>query len=492
MVLAAAGDLGGTVKTQGRLVVAALGLLLAGCAALPQHLPKNRDAGAVPDLKRPVDMVSIPWPQLRWWRELRQPALDTLVERALEHNPDLQEADARVLLAQAQVAAAHSRLLPHFDVGLSFTQQYFSDQGLHLSANGTSNFYTELNPIEARYHLDLWGQDADLVRAARGRLAMARAEAAQTRLLLSTATALHYLALQGDERVLHQERQLRHWQKTALQVAELAYASGLEDRSAVDLAKVALQQSSRRCDALVAVIAAERHALAALTGQGPDASVPVDTADSGQARPSVGLPAQLPMELLGRRPDIVAARWAVRAAAAQVGAARAAFYPDINLRLLAGWNSIRLGDLFNPGNFAHAVGPAITLPIFEGGALRAQLRAQNAVFLAAQDHYRETILTALQQVADVLSDARRLERDAKALQTQQRSQDRQWQLQRTAWRSGLTSRLPSIEARIQLQGTLEAETVNRIQRLQNWVLLESALGGGYDATLGKKTKDHDG
>ncbi|MBU2764588.1 TolC family protein, partial [Acidithiobacillus caldus] len=201
---------------------------------------------------------------------------------------------------------------------------------------------------------------------------------------------------------------------------------------------------------------------------------------------------QLPMGLLGRRPDIVAARWAVRAAAAQVGAARAAFYPNINLRLLAGWNSIHLADLFDPGNFAHAVGPAITLPIFEGGALRAQLRSQNAVFLAAQDHYRATILNALRQVADVLSEAQRLQRDAAALRAQWRSQRNQWLLQRSAWRSGLASRLPSLEARIQLQRTREAETVDRTRRLQNWVLLESALGGGYTLAHEQQTKEHDG
>jgi len=467
-------------------------LLLAGCATLPRDLPQNRDAGTVPKIERSTEVHAIAWPRARWWETLQQPALDRLVDQALAHDPALQEADARVLQAQAEVAAAHSRLLPHFDLGLAFTQQYFSAQGLHLSANGTSNFYTELNPIEARYHLDLWGQDADLVRAARGRLAMVRAEEAQTRLLLSTAVALNYLALQGDMRLLHQERRLRHWQEMALRIAEQAYSSGLADRSAVDTAQVALQQSARRCAALTAAIAAERHALAALAGQGPDAHIAVDMPDSGGPLPDVGLPEHLPLELLGRRPDIVAARWAVRAAAAEVGAARAAFYPNINLRLLAGWNSIHLGDLFNPGNFAHAVGPAITLPIFEGGALRARLRGQNAVFLAAQDHYRGTILNALRQVADILSEAERLHRDARTLQVQRHSQTRQWQLQRTAWRSGLASRLPSLEARILLQKTLEAETVNRTKRLQNWVQLESALGGGYVADLAQKRKGHNG
>ncbi len=480
------------VKFRPHHLMPALFLLLTGCAGLPKDLPRNGDATALPKMARPAGMTTIPWPRARWWQALRQPALNTLVAQALAHNPDLREASARVLLAEAQVTAAHSRLLPHFQLGLAFTQQYFSAQGLHLSANGTSNFYTELNPIEARYHVDLWGRDADLVRAARGRLAMVRAQAAQTRLLLSTAIALHYVALQGDTQLLREERRLRHWQKAALQVAEQAYRSGLEDRSAVDGAKVTLQQSSQRCAALAAAIAAQKHALADLAGQGPDAVIDVNAADARQPLPDVGVPAQLPMGLLGRRPDIVAARWAVRAAAAQVGAARAAFYPNINLRLLAGWNSIHLADLFDPGNFAHAVGPAITLPIFEGGALRAQLRSQNAIFLAAQDHYRATILNALRQVADVLSETQRLQRDAAALRAQWWSQRNQWLLQRSAWRSGLASRLPSLEARIQLQRTREAETVDRTRRLQNWVLLESALGGGYALAHEQQTKEHDG
>jgi len=469
-------------------------LLLGGCAQLPKDLPHNPIRGQDLALARPAGMPRAPWLRTDWWQAAKNPALNGLVTKSLARNPDLHAAAARVLLAQAQVAGAHSRLLPHFDAGLEFTQQYFSAQGLHLSANGTSNFYAELDPLLIHYHVDLWGKDRDLVRAARGRLTMAQAEAAQTRLLLSTAVVLHYFALRGDERLLQEEERMRIWQKRALQVAAAGFASGIEDASSVHGKSFALARSAQRIAALKDAIAAERHALAALTGQGPAAHIAQAEVVHQLQLPPMGLPPQLPLNLLGHRPDIVAARWAVRAAAADVGAAQAAFYPDINLRLLSGWNSIHIGDLFDPGNFAHALGPAVSLPIFEGGALRARLKAQNALFLAAQDYYQSTILRALRQVADVLSSWQKLARENRAEAAARQAESAQWRLRRVAWKSGLEAKLPSIEAQIALLQIAERQTAITTARLQNWALLESALGGGYrfKRSLSKEDKNKHG
>lgn len=460
-------------------------LVVTGCARLPRQLPKNPADSVDLHIPRPAGVTTTPWPAQQWWRSAGDSRLDHLVHTALKQNPGLRAASAKVLLAQAAVGAARSRLLPHFDANFALTQQYFSAQGLHLSANGTSNTYGELNPIDVWYHMDLWGQDHDLVRAARGRLAMNQAEAAQARLLVSTAVVIQYFALEGDRRLLQETKRLHTLQEQAKAVAEGGFRQGLFNASQIHAEDLALAETAQRIAKLQAAIATEEHALAALCGEGPSMSMGSDASTTQEITPPLGLPKDLPLRLLGRRPDIIAARWAVQAAAAEVGAARAAFYPDINLRLLAGWNSIHLGDLLAPGNFAHAVGPVITLPIFEGGALRARLQAQNAVFLAAQDHYRSTLLAALREIADRLSTAQKLERQEQAQRNAAAAAQAQWQLRQQAWRQGLSDALPSIEAEITCVEVRQRQTAITTARWQNWALLESALGGGYQQTTTK-------
>jgi outer membrane protein TolC len=179
---------------------------------------------------------------------------------------------------------------------------------------------------------------------------------------------------------------------------------------------------------------------------------------------------------------MIAARWLVFAADNAVHAARAAFYPDINLALFAGWNSIHLGDLLSPVNWAHAVGPAVTLPLFEGHALRAQLAIQRAAYLAARDHYRRVLLTAVREVADNVSDWTQTARELKAAQDAVESARHQQQLAAGAYAAGLTNRLPVLRA--QLTATRESLTTIPLQRArgQAWAKLEEALGGGYHIT----------
>lgn len=466
-----------------------LALLLSACAHIPQHLPQNAHVNLTSAPPIPQGMhTTMTWPKPAWWRALHDPTMDQWVTNALANNPDLHAAVARVLAAQAAVGLANARRLPHFNANLAFTQQYFSAQGLHLSANGTSNSFTEINPLQIQYHVDLWGQDRALVEAARGTAEIAQAEVAQTRLLLSTAVVLHYAALVGDERLLRQETVLVQIQRHALTLTEVAYRTGIADQRQSLQAQEQLAQSREHIASLRASCAAERHALAELAGYGPATMVSVTNA--ALSLPQSHLPENLPLGLLAHRPDIIAARWAVEAAADRVHAARAAFYPDLNLRLLAGWNSINLADLFNPANFAHAVGPVLSLPIFEGGALRAQLQGENAQFLAAQDQYQSRILAALRQVADVLSAWEKLGHQRSAQQQVLLATRKQERLDAGAWQSGTSALLPSLQSQIQYIEADEKATRLETASIQNWALLESALGGGYLTT--KKGNVHGG
>jgi len=461
-------------------------VLLAGCARLPGHLPRNASFHPIERVATPGGILrTASWPQQHWWRALQDPTLDALIQQAMAQNPTIQMAAARVLAAQGAAAVARSRLLPHFASTLSFTQQYFSAQGLHLAANGTSNFYTELDPLDMDYQVDLWGKDQDLVRAARGISQMTQAEAAQTRLLISTAVVLHDSALVGYQALLAKETALQRVQEQILTLQQGAFASGVANQGPVWQARLSLAQTVRVKAALVAACAAEEHAVAALVGQGPKALSHIGVVQGPMPIPPTTLPQDLPLGLLAQRPDIVAARWAVEAAAARVHAARAAFYPDLNLRLIAGWNSIHFGDLFDPGNFAHAVGPVLRLPIFTGGALRGQLKTDNALFLVAQDQYRSRILGALRQIADLLSTWQKLQRQQVAQEQSLVAAQKRLRLTQGACDSGIAGQLPSLMAEQQCL-KIEAEGI-RLQtaRVQNWALLESALGGGYGSSVRK-------
>ncbi|WP_414040573.1 efflux transporter outer membrane subunit [Acidithiobacillus sp. M4-SHS-6] len=467
------------MKTLRLLCFGGMALFLSACATVPK-LPRNPHAPApsapsLPKGMRPTEL----WPRYQWWKALHDPVLDRWVARALADNPSLHAAAARVLAAQAVVGVTNARRLPHFDAGLSFTQQYFSAQGLHLSANGTSNFFTELNPIQIRYHIDLWGQDQALVRAARGDAQMVAANLAQARLLLSTAVVLHYVALMGDEALQQKEEQVFQVLHQNLRLSRTAYAAGIGNAQGFLQARRGLATTAARLATLKADCATQRHALAELAGEGPGTAQPKRIPPPFPLLPDARLPADLPLGLLAHCPDIIAARWAMEAAAARVHAARAAFYPDLNLRLLAGWNSIDLGDLFQPGNFAHAVGPVLTLPIFEGGALRSRLRGENALFLATQEQYRARILSDLRQVADILSAWEKLRGQRQAAREALAAARRQLGLAQGAWRSGIGTRLPYLQQQIGYLRARQAIIQLKTASLQNWALLESALGGGY-------------
>ncbi|MCR1343297.1 TolC family protein, partial [Acidithiobacillus ferrooxidans] len=182
---------------------------------------------------------------------------------------------------------------------------------------------------------------------------------------------------------------------------------------------------------------------------------------------------------IAHRPDIVAARWETEVAAQQVGAARAAFYPDVNIALFAGWNSIHLGDLFSPGNLAHALGPVISLPIFEGGRLRAQLKEKNALYLATEDHYRATILGAVREIAGRLATWRQIRQKLRAQRQMIFAAEHTTALAESAFHSGITDKAEVYSAQIQETEINNQLLALKMQNAQSWVLLHSALGGGY-------------
>ncbi|QQD73801.1 efflux transporter outer membrane subunit [Acidithiobacillus ferrivorans] len=459
-------------------------LLLGACARLPQHLPGDKMAhdtqisGTLAQLDGHAGITPGAWPASNWWESAQLPALNNLISEALRNNPSLQAASARILEAKAAAANQHATLLPHFSAGAAVTQEHFSRQGLHAPLNGKTITYGVLNPLEMRYHLDLWGRDNDHFRAALGEVRVHQADYAEAKLLLSTRLAWHYFLLAGDVQRLRQVAHAEALHSSLLHLEQQRWHDGLSSARTVYLQEVARARVRQSAAEIQAAIAQQRYILAALAGHGPDwgRDIPVEPLPTLS---TINIPRNLPLRLIAHRPDIVAARWEIEVAAQQMGAARAAFYPDVNIALFAGWNSIHLGDLFSPGNLADAIGPVISLPIFEGGRLRAHLREQNALYIAVKDHYRATILDAVREIAGRLAIWRQTRQEIRGQRQMILAAEHTTTLAESTFHSGMTNKAEAYIAQIQ-----ETEIKNQLLALetknaQSWVLLHAALGGGY-------------
>ncbi|MBN6739384.1 efflux transporter outer membrane subunit [Acidithiobacillus sp. MC6.1] len=459
-------------------------LLLGACARLPQHLPGDKMAhdtqisGTLAQLDGHAGITPGAWPASNWWESAQLPALNNLISEALRNNPSLQATSARILEAKAAAANQHATLLPHFSAGAAVTQEHFSRQGLHAPLNGKTITYGVLNPLEMRYHLDLWGRDNDHFRASLGEVRVHQADYAEAKLLLSTRLAWHYFLLAGDVQRFRQVAHAEALHSSLLHLEQQRWHDGLSSARTVYLQEVARARVRQSAAEIQAAIAQQRYILAALAGHGPDwgRDIPVEPLPTLS---TINIPRNLPLRLIAHRPDIVAARWEIEVAAQQMGAARAAFYPDVNIALFTGWNSIHLGDLFSPGNLADAIGPVISLPIFEGGRLRAHLREQNALYIAVKDHYRATILDAVREVAGRLAIWRQTRQEIRGQRQMILAAEHTTTLAESTFHSGMTNKAEAYIAQIQ-----ETQIKNQLLALetknaQSWVLLHAALGGGY-------------
>ncbi|HEX4196063.1 MAG TPA: efflux transporter outer membrane subunit [Caulobacteraceae bacterium] len=386
-----------------------LGCALAACAALPQtgRSPTPKPPGAYATAQSFTAPES-DWPTSEWWRAYGDAELDQLIDESLKSSPTMAQAQARIDKARADVGTARAALFPTLSANGSVTeakQSYnygippmFVPHGYNDYAQGTLNF---------TYEFDFWGKNRAAVAAATSESRAAQADAAEARLALSTAVAGAYadLARLYDERDVA-ERSAQSRQET-LDLVLHRVANGADNRGASMQAEAEVNSAKADVAAIDEEIGLTRDQLAALLGEGPDRGLAI----ARPAAPSLkafGLPPSLAADLIGRRPDVVAARWRAEAAAKRIGVARAQFYPDINLVADIGFEALHVHNFLAPGSDIGSVGPAGTLPIFEGGRLRANLRGANADYAAAVASYDAALTQALSDVADAAQSERAL------------------------------------------------------------------------------------
>lgn len=459
-------------------------LLLTSCYVSMPHRQQTEKIIAPPSVATPDSPIfcSGDWPQEEWWLIFNSPQLTDLISEALCRNPTLQEVEATIRVAKQEAIIARSQLFPYLFFDADLSKSYLSQNGLYRAFNPTIPLDANLIDISfsLEYEFDFWGKNRNLFLAAIGEALADEAEAAQVRLIVTTSIAQAYFALKAN--LLRKElyEALLRVNETTLELLQLMETKALASRLDPLLAVEAVYETKQLIANIDQEIRVGNHLLNYLVGRGPDVPIWVDGKLSGLPR-RLAIPENLTLDLLARRPDLMAQIWRAKALAHEVGAAMADFYPNISISALIGLESIFYSKIFNPKSFTANVTPALHLPIFTAGAIRANVRANRAAFDAAIYAYNDLVLKSAREVADLLVLAEAIfEQKAEQDRVVSASQERH-QLTVMRAKSGLDSRFDEL--------AIQTELINK--QLQNVSLLYGeyatavqlirALGGGYQA-----------
>lgn len=464
---------------------ATLAALLASCANTGGLMPEASGTDAN-RLEASRSFAGIPvtdaaWPSTDWWKRFNDPQLDALVDEALNGSPTLRAADARVRKALAAAGVANAARLPQVTGDASVTRERLPEKGLFPPPFGGSWITQGELSANLSYDLDLWGRNRSAYESALDEAHAAAVDRYAAQIFLSTSIVRAYVQLQRAYDQLDIAKALVADRERVRSLTEQRTANGIDSRVELRQAEAALPEARERVIQLEETIALTRNQLAALLGAGPDRGLQIERPRM-QSTGALALPSVLPADLIGRRPDIVASRWRVEAARKDIAVAKAEFYPNVNVIAFVGLQAIGLGNLLHAGSTIAGVSPALRLPIFEGGRLRANLAGKNADYDVAVEGYNQSLADALREVVDQLAsmksvDAQRREANA-GLKTAQSAYD----LALLRYKEGLGNYLQVLNAESLVLGQKSLQADLDARELDISVNLTRALGGGFDDT----------
>jgi NodT family efflux transporter outer membrane factor (OMF) lipoprotein len=464
-------------------VVGAVSLLsIAGCAVGPKY---RRPAAEVPPVYKEVGDWKPAQPNDQnlggnWWEIFQDAQLNALEAQINVSNQNLKAAEAQYTQARAVLRYYRADYYPSIYAGASATRNRISNNRPpgHLSSNGaTYNDYQI--PVQLSYELDVWGRVRKTVESQREQAQASAADLATVNLSLHAQLALFYFqarSLDAQEQLLNST--VAQYEQ-AFQLTDSRFKGGLA--SEVEVEQASTQLETTRAQAIdVEVLRAEyEHAIATLIGK-PASSFQLSSLPLTSPPPSI--PLELPSELLERRPDIAAAERRMAAANAQIGVAKAAYYPNVSLGATGGFESGVITTLLSGPSILWSAGASAVAPIFDAGRRRATTDQATAAYDQTVANYRETVLTGFQQVEDNLAALRILEKEADTQQRAVIAAQKYLELALTRYRGGITSYLEVTTAQSAAL-TDEVTAVNILgRRMSNAVLLIQALGGGWDRT----------
>jgi NodT family efflux transporter outer membrane factor (OMF) lipoprotein len=463
------------------LALAAVAALVAGCASAPAYNP--------PAVEVPVAWKVEPgWRQARpddaavrgkWWQLFGDTQLDALQEQALTASPTLAAAAARLAQARAAVDVQSAGLLPQLSASGRASR-------LDISANrpltnyATNNFSTIQNDfalsLSVAYEADLWGRVRSAVEAARATAEQSNADFQNARLVLSTDLASAYFNLRELDIELEVLAQSIALQRRALELATARHDLGATSGLDVAQQQALLDNTLTQVDVLRRQRSQFENAIAALTGRAAPAFA---LAAEVGPRSTPAVPVGIPSEVLQRRPDVASAERAMAAANAQIGVARAAYYPSITLNPTVGVDSRNLSSLFDASSLLWSLGVSIAQPLIDAGRTDANVAIAQAGYQLAVANYRRVVLTAMQEVQDGINGSAALDRALAQARLAEQSAQRVLQLATDRYEGGAAGYLEVITAQQSLLNAQRQVAQLLGQRLLVSVFLVKALGGEW-------------
>jgi NodT family efflux transporter outer membrane factor (OMF) lipoprotein len=457
-------------------------LLLAGCTVGPNY---RRPAAEVPATYKEVGDWKPAQPNDQtlagnWWELFQDPQLNALELQVNISNQNLKAAEAQYTQARALLRYSRADLFPTVTAGPSATRIKTSSNRPPHSSTFNGITYNDFQiPFELSYQIDVWGRVRRTVEAYRDQAQASAADLAAVNLSMHAQLALYYF----QARLLDAEEQLLNSTVTqyeqALELIKSRYAGGIASDVEVQQAETQLQTTRAQAIDVGVARAQYEHAVAVLIGK-PPASFSL--APLPLTAPPPAIPVGLPSDLLERRPDIAAAERLMASANAQIGVAKSAYYPLVNLAAAGGFESGSITTLLSGPSILWSAGPTALFTVFDVGRRRAASDQAVAAYDQAVADYRQTVLTGFQQVEDNVAALRILEHEAQVQDKAVAAAQKYLELANTRYRGGVTSYLEVTTAQTAALAD-EVTAVNILgRRMVSAVLLVQALGGGWDSS----------
>ncbi|HEY0255864.1 MAG TPA: efflux transporter outer membrane subunit [Candidatus Methylacidiphilales bacterium] len=484
-------------------------LMAAGCAVGPDYVKPTVPTSADFKENRFQDKDGHDWKQAQpqdmiakgnWWEVFHDSQLDQFEREAETNNPDLKAAVDRVTEERATARVAQAEFFPNLDLDPTATRTRISPNGAvsifssALGGGGASaapagagptvpnfgksaiTFNDYRIPFDLSYEVDLWGRVRRNFEEARAQAEASQADYENVLLTLKADVALDYFNLRDLDEQRRIARQTVDYRRHSLDLYTRRLQVGMENELTISQAETELRDAEQQAQSLDQSRAKIEHALAILLGRNP---ADFNLRENATNRASPSIPVGLPSEVLERRPDVAEAERRMIAANAQIGVAKAAFFPVLRLTGDAGYESVRTSDLFDWPSRIFSLGPSVSFPVFEGGQNTAKLKSAHAAYDEALNNYREQVLQAFQQVEDSLSDihylALQIETETKAAQASARSAD----LAHRQFDAGSITFLTVVDTdRSALANQLTLSQLEG-QKIAATVQLIKALGGGW-------------
>jgi NodT family efflux transporter outer membrane factor (OMF) lipoprotein len=484
-----------------RLCALALSSVLSGCVVGPKYHPPATQAPAAVYKESPTQFKetegwTVAQPadaQLRgkWWEIFNDPELNSLEEQLNINNQNIKQYFENFMEARAIVREARSQYFPTISVVPSVTHA-----GASANSNGTNNTSTNATstaststsrsqvsaslytlPVEASWEPDLWGKVRNTVREQQYAAQVSAADLENERLTEQTSLAAYFFQIRGQDQLQQIYNDTVEADKKALELTRALYETGIDDQISVVEAETTLQSVEAGATNVGIARAQYEHAIAVLSGKSPSTfSIPVKPMTVAPPAIPIGVPSQL----LERRPDIAAAERTMAGANAAIGIAYAAYYPNLTLTAEGGLASASLANWFSwPARF-WSIGASISETIFDAGLRRATVQQFVATYNADLANYRQTVLTAFQQVEDGLAEVRILSTEIQQQQQAVNLSQTYLKLEQARYENGIDPYVDVLIAQTTLLSNQQTLNSLQVEQMAYAVALVEALGGGWD------------